>query len=270
MTSNKHIAASRLKELRTQAETISADWRQTERFKEWQLSVDTALRVIFGNEGKYVVEFNKVQWSPAVLFSGQSSDVWERSFMSGLGRAKGLLNSAIQAAHDYELREDYDSRPEQTMEASPSLTSVVAGEVSKWPRGVRVGALCIAAVVVAIYFVWKSLPDDLKRYFVVRPPARVASEPPLLANTPSTWVYPNTPVMVLSNQVVVLVRSVSNDNETADFHLSIEPEAEWHVLKVGQQYRFRVHGRYYALTLLQVADPGARVEADAILIAPPT
>ena len=189
--------------------------------------------------------------------------------MSGLNRAKGLLNSAIQAAEDYELRSDDGSRHEQhQIEGVPSLNTFVAQEVSRWPRIVRVSALVVVVAAIAIFLFWKSLPDDLKRELVFRRPAHIVSDPSPLINTPPTWVYPNAPIMGLSNQVVLSIRSASNENETAQFHLSVEAESRWHDLKVGQQYHFRLHGRDYALTLLQVVQPGARVEADAVLIAP--
>lgn len=268
MPSKKHVAFERLKQLRAEANAINYSWSETERFRAWQLGVDTAFRVVFGEEGRYVQEFTQVNWSPIAIYSGQSPDVWPESFLTGLERAKGILTAAIRAAQDYELD---DAMPSPTLTAdssadASSLNGVFARDLARSPRSVRIAVLVIVTVAIAVYFLWTSLPDDLKRELFHRPPDAASHQlPPALANTPPTWVGPDLPAMALSNQIVVAVRNVSRENETAQVHLSIEHADAWHSLRVGEQYRFHFRGREYALTLLQVSSPQARVEVDAVL-----
>jgi predicted nucleotide-binding protein len=102
-TKSKLKALDRLKELRAEADSIDYSWDETQKFKEWKLAVQAALRKLFGEESQYLKEFRDNHWSLMVVTNYTTDDEWERAFFGGLGRARAIIGSAIREIEDYEL-----------------------------------------------------------------------------------------------------------------------------------------------------------------------
>jgi len=118
MANNEAKALHRLRELRSQGESIDYSWQGTEKLKEWKNDVEAALRHGFGQNAPQIKTFKDIQYSPMVFTSSTPESTWESAFTRGIGSGRAVVTSAIRELEHFSV--DDDSGAPGTVSASQS------------------------------------------------------------------------------------------------------------------------------------------------------
>jgi hypothetical protein len=97
----REVALRRLKELRAEADRLQYSSVASGDFQRWQLSVDTALKNLFGDSSAYASKLRNLSFTPSVMYPDTDEREWQKAFSEDLTQAKGVLDAAIDAAQTY-------------------------------------------------------------------------------------------------------------------------------------------------------------------------
>ncbi len=67
LENRRYRAYERLKELHAEADSAKYAWASSGKFTEWEQSVQSALRHLFGDQCEQLKAFNAIRYSPSVL-----------------------------------------------------------------------------------------------------------------------------------------------------------------------------------------------------------
>ena len=95
-------AKNRFQKLLEQAGELARDGRDSPGFSTWRQDVEVALSQYFGRPSLQLEQFDKISFSPFMIWSGMSDSEFAETRRSGLANAQGLLKSRI-AEIDEEL-----------------------------------------------------------------------------------------------------------------------------------------------------------------------
>jgi hypothetical protein len=105
MMNAKYKAYERLKELNAEADSATYDWLLSGKFEEWEHSVRSAFRRLYGDRCEHLKAFDDISYNP-VLFTDTTPDsVFKDEFLGGIKSAQGIVRSAIHEFTDYEIAE---------------------------------------------------------------------------------------------------------------------------------------------------------------------
>lgn len=98
-TMGKREALQRLEKALADGRDIGFAGAPDPQFPKWRRDTEVAIRYVFGDDSRHVVEFTKLRYAP--MFAPARADQIAKAFRSGLGRAKSLLESMIDEVREY-------------------------------------------------------------------------------------------------------------------------------------------------------------------------
>jgi len=167
----REIALRRLTELRAEADGLQYSSVASGDFKRWELSVETSLKNLFDESSTYLTTFRNLWFTPAVVYPDTQEGEWERAFLEGLTQAKGVLDSAIDAAHTYTTGEEKPMKPTLPKSENVDFSSLTIGALLELLTPGQAWGL--AASVILLIFGSFTLGVKLAEYRVDRAQVRI-------------------------------------------------------------------------------------------------
>ena len=91
--STKAKAIERLQKLVDEIPKLKSLQPHTAVFEKWQRDVETAINYIFGGDPKHLQDFEEINYSPGLMYSGDDDPVYQQAYLEGLGSARAVLES---------------------------------------------------------------------------------------------------------------------------------------------------------------------------------
>ena len=121
----RNRAYERLKELNVEADSATYAWIDSGKSTEWEQSVQSALRRLFGDQCEQLKAFNAVRYTPFMFSTGTPDSVFHRSFLDGIKSAQAIIRSAVKEFEDYELEPSSSAGPTATTSKPDESAKVI-------------------------------------------------------------------------------------------------------------------------------------------------
>jgi predicted nucleotide-binding protein len=112
------LALGRLQKLLDQAPQIRSNGRQSSASSVWRRNVSIALAEFYGENSRVFKEFDKIRFSPHMVYDTQPDSDFEDAFNSGLDQVKGFLESRVN-----DLSELVELEKSHSVTSSPTAGS---------------------------------------------------------------------------------------------------------------------------------------------------